>query len=108
VWPLTSVTIGGVTYSKTQALFILAVWPWSDATYYVADELIAAKLNLAYGANSSTVAATVAAADSWLQSNPLGSNPSNPTRAQGVQLADVLDSFNEGRLGPPRCDDDPF
>ncbi|HUI25676.1 MAG TPA: hypothetical protein VL403_06280 [Candidatus Kryptonia bacterium] len=101
---MSSITIGGVSYSKTQAIAILSTSTWGDVTYLLADELIAAKLNIANGASGSTIAATIMSADGWLIAHPLGSNLSDSARQQGLTLWGTLDDYNDGRLGPARCD----
>ncbi len=105
-WPVTSIAIGGVTYTKAQAIAILQTPPDGDATYILAHQLIAAKLNILKGADGSAVATTIADADAWLIAHPLGSNPSNPDRAAGIALAHALDNYNNGEIGPGHCDDE--
>ena len=34
----------------------------------------------------------------------LGSDPSDPDRAQGISLAETLDEYNNGVIGPGHCD----
>ncbi len=104
VWPVDHITIGGVTYAKGEALKILETPPRGDATYILAHQLIGAKLNILNGADPSDVAATIADADNWLIEHPLGSDPSNPGRAQGIALAGALDDYNNGLIGPGHCD----
>ncbi|MBV9792040.1 MAG: hypothetical protein JOZ51_27895, partial [Chloroflexi bacterium] len=106
-WPANSLTLGGVTYTKAQLLNILNTPPRGDATYIVAHQLIAVKLNIASGADPSAIAATVTAADNWLRANPLGSNPSGSARDQGVALGQKLDDYNNGVIGPGHCGDEP-
>jgi hypothetical protein len=103
-WPVDEITIGGVTYTKQEAIDILKTAPRRDATYILAHQLIAAKLNILNGADGSAVAATIVAADNWLMDNPLGSNPDNPARLEGIALARTLDEYNNGIIGPGHCD----
>jgi hypothetical protein len=93
-----------VTYSQQQALTILRTSPRGDATYILAQQLIAAKLNIFNGADDSAVAATIIDADVWLGENPLGSQPSGSTRQVGIALARTLDQYNNGLIGPGHCD----
>jgi hypothetical protein len=104
-WPVEAITIGGVTFSTAEGIAILQTPPRGDATYILAHQLIAAKLNIANGADPSVVADTIEAADQWLVEHPLGSDPPNPTRQQGVRLAETLAGYNEGEIGPGHCDD---
>jgi hypothetical protein len=62
-------------------------------------------LNILNGADNSVVADTIIAADVWLVENPLGSDPSNPARLIGIALANILDQYNNGVIGPGHCDD---
>jgi len=103
-WPVTSLSIGGVVYSQSQLMAIFNTSPRGDATYILAHQLIAAKLNVAQGANGSTVNATIAAADAWLQQYPLGSKPSGAASNTGTSYATQLDNFNNGVIGPGHCD----
>jgi len=103
-WPVTSLTIGGVTYTEAQLITILKTPPaGGDATYILIHQLIAAELNVANGADSSTIAATITAADNYLAAHPLGSNPPEPAHSQGTSLADTLDKYNSGITGPGHC-----
>jgi hypothetical protein len=106
-WPVERITIGEVTYPKTEAIAILVVSAGGDATYILAHQLIAAKLNVASGADPSPVADTIEAADRWLIAHPLGSNPDpeDPARAEGIAMAGILTEYNEGAMGPRRCED---
>lgn len=96
-WPLWSITLGGVTYTKEEAIAILQRATRGDKTYSMAAQLIATKLNLANGNNSSCIASTVAAADTWMQQNPLGSG-AKKTWTQGEPYHNALDDYNNGRL----------
>ncbi|GAA5526957.1 PT domain-containing protein [Herpetosiphon gulosus] len=102
-WPVTSLSIGGVVYTQSQLMAIFNTSPRGDATYILAHQLIAAKLNVAQGANGSTVNATIAAADAWLQQHPLGSKPSGSASNTGTSYATQLDNFNNGLIGPGHC-----
>ena len=104
-WPVEEITIGGVTYSIAQAVGILETSPRGDATYILAHQLIAAKLNIANGADPSAVADTIEAADQWLVEHPLGSDPRDLARAEGIAMAETLTEYNEGAIGPGHCDD---
>jgi hypothetical protein len=102
-WPVASLTLGGKTYTKTEAIAILNTPPRGDATYILIHQLIAATLNVANGADPS--AAPLADANAWLTANPLGSNPKGAARNTGTALADTLDNYNNGVIGPGHCGD---
>lgn len=96
--------IGGTTYTQTQLLAILDTSPEGDATYILAHQLIAAKLNILYGADGTAVQTTVTESDVYLTAHPMGSNPTDPDREQGVTMANTLDQYNNGVIGPGHCD----
>jgi hypothetical protein len=104
-WPVTSLTMGGQAYSQAQLLDIFDTSPKGDATYILAHQLIAAKLNVAQGADDTVVASTIANADDWLKAHPLGSDPAaSEDRETGVGYSETLDKYNNGKIGPGSCD----
>lgn len=105
VWAVEEIAIGGITYTKAQAIDILKTSPGGDATYILAHQLIAAKLNVLQGADPGAVESTIDDADTWLTTHPLGSDLSDSDRAEGIALADILDQYNDGEIGPGSCDD---
>jgi hypothetical protein len=98
-----ALTIGGKTYTKAQLISILQTPPKGDATYILIHQLIAALLNQASGADTSTVNQTITDAQAFLAAHPLGSNPSDPDRQKAINLANKLDQFNNGLIGPGHC-----
>jgi uncharacterized repeat protein (TIGR01451 family) len=103
-WPVENITIGGVTYTQAEAIAIFNTEPDGDATYILAHQLIAAKLNILNGADPSAVATTIDQADDWLTTHPLGSDPPHPDREQAIVLSETLDDYNNGLIGPGHCD----
>ncbi|MEP7218925.1 MAG: SdrD B-like domain-containing protein, partial [Bacteroidota bacterium] len=95
-WPVSQITLGCVTYSQAEAIAILQKATKGDKTYIIASQLIATKLNLVNGNNSSCIAGTVASADDWMCSNPLGSGGKNAWTT-GQVLEKALDDYNNGR-----------
>jgi len=104
-WPVSSLDLGALTYSQEELLEVLDTPPRGDATYILAYQWIAAKLNVAQGADESALATTISDADSWFGENPLGSDPSNPVRAEGIDYANRFDEYNNGQIGPGHCDE---
>jgi len=102
-WPVEELILGGTTYTKTQLLAILMTPPRGAATYILIDQLIAARLSIANGADPAAIAETLVAADAWLAANPLGSKPTGAARDAGVALAALLDDYNNGVTGPGHC-----
>ena len=107
VWPVEELILGGVTYTKAELLVILRTSPKGDATYILIHQLIAAKLNVAAGADPAAIETTLVEADAWLVANPLGSDPGNPERGEGIALAALLDDYNNGVTGPGHCQTTP-
>ncbi len=102
-WPVEELILGGTTYTKAQLLVILMTAPRGDATYILIHQLIAARLNVASGADPTAIADTLVAADAWLAANPLGSKPTDAARDAGIALAALLDDYNNGVTGPGHC-----
>jgi hypothetical protein len=102
-WPVDELTIGGETYSKAEAIEILEAPPKGDASYILAHQLIAAKLNILNGADEGAVADVISEADSWFEANPIGSDPKGEAREEGIALAETLDDYNNGEIGPGHC-----
>ena len=105
-WPVDGLIIGEVNYLKEEALMVLDTPPQGDATYILAHQLMATKLNMLNGADPSFVEQTVLDADEWLVANPLGNKPNNPQRIVGIALAEVLEMYNTGEIGPGMCSED--
>jgi hypothetical protein len=106
-WPVEELILGGVTYTKEELLEILNTPPRGDVTYVVAHQLVAAKLNVAEGADSTAIETTLTEADAWLEANPLGSRPAGEARQAGQDIAARLDDYNNGVVGPGHCDSTP-
>jgi hypothetical protein len=102
-WPLMELTMGCVTYSQAQLLEILNTPVRGDATIILAYHLIAAKLNVANGADEPADDA-IARGDRLLCMYPLFSNPRGPARDEILGVKDELCAFNEYIV--PGCGDD--
>jgi len=95
-WPVTSMRLGDVYYSKAEAIGVLQRPTRGDLTYSLAAQLIATKLNLADGCDASCIATYVADADYWLGRYPIGCNLKNNNTVNAIQAK--LDDYNNGRL----------
>ena len=100
-WPASVVsgglTLGSVNYTAAQLESIFLVPPATNGLIALAHQLIAAKLNVANGANASAVAASIAAADALIGSRvvpPVGSGSLAPSVTSA--LTQALDDFNSG------------
>ena len=66
-WCMQTIQLGCVTYTRSQAITIMRTNSSRDKTYSLAQQLIAAKLNIACKqSNSSCIASAIIAADNWL------------------------------------------
>lgn len=104
VWPVNSLQLGTVTYSDLQLCSILNTPAGGNGLLSLAHQLIAAKLNIANGADGSTIAQSIAAADALIGGlviPPVGSGSLSP----GVTstLITALTNYNEGLTGPGHC-----
>ena len=104
LWPVTSLTLGGKTYTKADALKVLGRPGGGDASVTLAIQLIAAKLNVASGADEAPIDAAIASGDAAL--GPFaGQVPYNvkTNSAAGktmLQIAATLESYNKQLLTP--------
>ena len=107
-WPVNTLVLGSQTYTKTELLRILRTSSGSgtkaDASLILADQLIAAKLNIANGADGTPVTSTIADADAVLGlPQYTGKLPfrvrTNTTNGHlMVNDANVLNNYNNGLL----------
>ena len=107
-WPVTELQLGTVTYTQEQLLSILHQPVRGNGLVLLAHQLIAAKLNVANGADSSCIQQTIADADALIGDlvvPPVGNGYLAPRDVSA--LADVLEDYNEGRLCAQSCDHGP-
>jgi len=102
-WPVDSLMLGSQTYTKTELLTILSTPPKGDASLILADQLIAAKLNIANGSGEpAPVPSTITHADSVLSGFsgklPYNVKSSSPNGQAMVTDARTLDNYNNGLL----------
>ena len=104
-WPVTELQLGNVTYNQQELLSILGQPVRGNGLVLLAHQLIAAKLNIANGADGSCIHQTLADADSLIGDlvvPPVGNGYLQPRDVAGI--AGVLGSYNEGNLCAPSCD----
>jgi hypothetical protein len=102
-WPVQQVTIGGVTYTKAQAIALLEK-PGKDKTLTMFSSLVPAILNTMIGNDSSCVASTITQAQDWMTKyGPVGSNVAASSYAWkvGEPLHRLMDNYNNGMLCAP-------
>jgi hypothetical protein len=103
-WPVTSLTLGTVVYTKAQLIQILEEDVNGNGLISLAHQLIAAKLNIAQGADPTAAAAAIASADAMIGSlvvPPIGSGYLDPSDTSA--LTQTLDDYNNGVTGPGHC-----
>jgi hypothetical protein len=102
-WPVSSITVGGVSYTRDQAI----AWLDSvgkDRTITMFSSLVSAMLNVKIGNDDSCVASTIAAANKWMATyGPVGSNVHASSYAWkvGEPLHRQMDNYNNGMLCAP-------
>jgi hypothetical protein len=104
VWPATSLTLGTVNYTAAQLLAILNQPAQGNGLIILAHQLIAAKLNIIYGADPTAASAAIATADAQIGNlviPPVGGGSLSPGSVNGT--ATTLDNYNNGLIGPGHC-----
>lgn len=106
-WPVTSLTIGGSTYTEAQLLAILATPVRGNAALILSDQLIAALLDIFSGSTPTAVEVTISDAQSLLAGvnllSPAAVKPSSSSGQSMISDADVLDAYNSGALATVSC-----
>jgi hypothetical protein len=102
-WPVQSITIGGITYTKAQAITWLGTSVGGDESIALFHQLVPAELNALVSNNISCIFPIIQAADAWMAQYPVGSHISTSSTAgqQGNALEVQLDSYNNGNLCAP-------
>lgn len=105
-WPVTSLTLGTVTYQAAELMAILDDPARGNGLVILVHQLIAAKLNIANGADPSAVQQAVTDADNMIGAlvvPPIGDGYLTP--AQTGDLTETVTEYNEGTIGPGHCND---
>jgi len=96
--------LGSQTYTQAELLTILNTPSTGDASLILAKQLIAAKLNIAAGADPTPISSTITDADSLLSmfsgKLPYHVPPPSIIGQMMVNDGNILDSYNSGRLTP--------
>ena len=105
-WPVSSVTVGGVTYTKEQALAILGSPVAKDKRYTMFSSLVPAMLNVKIGNDSTCVSEAMAAAQTWMATfGPVGNTSSVAASSYAWKVGEPLhrqmDNYNNGMLCAP-------
>jgi hypothetical protein len=106
-WPVQTINIGGVSYTRDQAIAWLSSSVTKDKTITIFASLVSAKLNVLVGNDSSCVSSTIANADNWMAvSGPVGSGVAASSLAWklGEPYHRLMDNYNNGMLCAPHRD----
>lgn len=101
-WPATALTLGGQTYSQAELLILFNSPVSGDASVNLAHQLTTAKLNVANGSDATVISGVIAQADTLLATHngklPYAVDPSSSEGQTMVNLAGVLEAYNNGQL----------
>ena len=101
-WPVNEITIGGMTYTKSQAIDIMETSNpgQKDKTYDMFRHLVTAKLNVIIGCESSCIDQTIIDTDAWMTIHPVGSDVyASDSEWQAIEPKyNLLVAYNEGDL----------
>jgi uncharacterized repeat protein (TIGR01451 family) len=105
-WPVDVLDVGGVTYTKDEAIALLTkkVKGIDKKAHTLFRALVATKLNVLIGNEFSCVADAVNEADAWLTANPLDERVGKKEWKQIEPTKDELDAYNNGLLCAPSRD----
>src|SRR5580765_3691107 len=102
-WPVSNITVGGVIYTKAQAISWLGK-VGKDKTTTMFSSLVPAMLNVMIGNDGSCVNGAIADGNAWMALyGPVGSNvaASSPAWLVGEPIHQTLDAYNNGLLCAP-------
>ena len=102
-WPVSTITVGGVTYTKAAAITWLGK-VGKDKTTTMFSSLVPAMLNVLIGNDGSCVNAAISAGNAWMATyGPVGSNVAASSAAWtlGEPIHQTLDAYNNGLLCAP-------
>lgn len=109
VWPVISLQLGGNSYDVTELLGILNTPTGGNGLISLAHQLIAAKLNIANGADPTAAATAIADADALIGSlvvPPVNGSTDSLAPSVTSALTAILTNYNEGAIGPGHCPND--
>ena len=104
VWPVTSLILGTTAYDATELCSIFQTPAKGNGLIALAHQLIAAKLNIANGADPSAIQTTINAADTLIDGSVIPPNGSGFLAPGDTStLVQALTQYNEGTTGPGHC-----
>lgn len=105
-WPVDQLMLGTRMYSFEELKAILNEPARGNGLISLAHQLIAAKLNVANGADASLIASYITQADALIGSlvvPPTSGSSDFISPSQTESLTQKLDDYNNGLVGPPHC-----
>ena len=102
LWPITSVILGTVSYTQDEMCSIFNTPAAGNSLISLAHQLMAAKINIANGADGSSIAATIAAADALIGNLIIPPVGAGSLGSAGTLITD-LENYNLGVTGPGHC-----
>jgi hypothetical protein len=101
-WPVGSITVGSVMYTKAQAIAWLN-GTGKDKTVTMFQSLVSAMLNVMIGNDGSCINVAIGQGNAWLTTYPLGSGVAGGSAAwaAGNPIHNALDAYDNGLLCAP-------
>ena len=100
-WPVEEIEIGGVIYSKADAIEAMDQPIKKDKTYTFFKAVVAYKLNILNGSDPSCIGGWITSADIWFMDHPLGSDVRanyQKWTGYGEFMYLMFDDYNNGLL----------
>ena len=106
-WPVSEITMGGVTYTKAEAQELLGTKHRGDESIKLAYEVIAAKLNLLTGGGdlvdgfnpshwAQDMQGLINDAEAWFADNPVDSDPKQAAKKAGQNIKKNIQAILQG------------
>jgi hypothetical protein len=109
-WPVEEITVGGMLYTRDEAIEVMSTAGGRDKTYDMFRALVAAMLNVMIGNDPSCIEDVIVDADNWMALYPPGSGVKGNSDAwqENEWLHETLDEYNNGLLCAPSRDADEY
>ncbi|WP_247235073.1 hypothetical protein [Telluribacter sp. SYSU D00476] len=101
VWPVKGLYLGSNYYTNADLIKILNTSVAGNGLISLAHQLIAAKLNIANGANPTAITKCMSDADKLIGSKNILKDKVSPSTTSS--LVETLTKYNEGKIGPGHC-----
>lgn len=105
-WPVDSLEYWGWTWHDDTIVSFFG-WLTDDASVLLMKQLITVDLNIANGVDPTGIQADRDAAEWLLWEINVGLDPQGEDREAALGLAETLEAWNQGEVGPPACEPAP-